>query len=125
MVHVVCRGGRARKQQAIAEQVTSRGGAYFDSVNLTNGSPLFGKKQTLGIRDKHISGYITIDGKEVASCVQCVHCGGHYIPRPGSGIKRGYCLNCQGPLCGGPRCRECIPFQKKLEMQAKGIPVII
>lgn len=48
--------------------------------------------------------------------LQCVHCGGHWECRPGSGKTRGFCMNCNGPICG-PKCRECIPHEKWLEIQ--------
>ncbi len=47
--------------------------------------------------------------------LQCVHCNAHWIVRPGSGIKRGWCLRCMGPHCGQAACWSCEPFEKKLE----------
>lgn len=54
--------------------------------------------------------------------VQCVHCGGHFtMPSFGSDpeskknrIGRGFCMNCNGFVCG-PRCAECKPFERWLE----------
>lgn len=46
--------------------------------------------------------------------LQCVHCGGHWIPRPGSGMVRGFCTRCNGPICG-PGCAECVPEEQMLE----------
>lgn len=49
--------------------------------------------------------------------VQCVHCQKHWAIEPGSGKRRGYCLNCGGPTCGARPCEEhCIPAEKMLEM---------
>lgn len=45
---------------------------------------------------------------------QCVHCGGHFIMRKGSGKTRGFCMVCNGIICG-PRCAECKPFERWLE----------
>lgn len=53
--------------------------------------------------------------------LQCVHCGGHWIPLPGSGRVRGFCQRCMGPVCG-PGCAECIPEEQMLENIEKGRP---
>lgn len=55
------------------------------------------------------------------STLQCCHCGGHWIPKPGSGIVRGWCMNCNGPVCG-PGCADCVPTEVLLESMEKGIP---
>lgn len=40
--------------------------------------------------------------------LQCKHCGGHWQLQPGSGKIRGWCKNCEGPLCGEKKCMsEC------------------
>lgn len=52
---------------------------------------------------------------------QCVHCGAHWIPKPGSGTIRGWCGNCAGFVCG-PRCKECVPVEQYLENIEKGRP---
>ncbi len=46
--------------------------------------------------------------------LQCVHCGGHWVPRPGSGIQRGWCSRCNGPICGAG-CVDCVPTEQLLE----------
>ena len=47
----------------------------------------------------------------------CIHCQFHWIIRPGSGISRGFCHNCNGPTCGKMKCEtECVPFEKALEL---------
>lgn len=51
--------------------------------------------------------------------MQCVHCGAHWYIDPGSGIQRGWCMNCNGPTCGKKECCECIPFMKKIETAEK------
>ena len=53
--------------------------------------------------------------------LQCVHCGAHWVVRPGSGRVRGWCLKCCGPTCGQGRCDECIPVEKKLDQTEGGI----
>ena len=52
----------------------------------------------------------------------CVHCGGHWLPRPGSGNVRGWCGNCAGPVCG-PGCAACVPAEVLLENIEEGRPL--
>lgn len=54
--------------------------------------------------------------RQVFDTLQCVHCNGHFPVKPGSRQRRGFCVNCMGPLCGAPQCGVCIPFEKKLEL---------
>ena len=65
------------------------------------------------VRKPH--GSIQLDGQEVAVTLQCPHCGGHFVSRTGSGVKRSYCLKCAAVTCGGPQCRECNPWEKQME----------
>lgn len=51
--------------------------------------------------------------------LQCVHCNAHWNVEPGSGKKRGWCILCHGPHCGGKNCWTCVPFEKKLERWEK------
>src|SRR5262249_2008331 len=37
---------------------------------------------------------------------QCVHCQFMWEYRPGSGIRRGFCLRCNGWLCGREVCAQ-------------------
>ena len=60
------------------------------------------------------NGHLIVDGKEVADTLQCVHCGSHWIPVEGSGIIRGKCYRCRGPICG-PQCIECVPQEQWME----------
>lgn len=63
-------------------------------------------------------GHITISGPDgviEADTLQCVHCGGHWRVEPGSGKLRGFCANCNGPVCG-PSCADCVPFEKQMEI---------
>jgi len=47
------------------------------------------------------------DGKtEVGETRQCAHCQYVWTYQPGSGAKRGYCLNCHGLLCMRLECHE-------------------
>lgn len=76
-------------------------------------------------RVRHDAGYIVINdpGSDIpileVDTLQCVHCGGQWFPRPGSGTIRGYCQNCAGPVCG-PGCAECVPTDLYLENMEKG-----
>jgi hypothetical protein len=54
--------------------------------------------------------------------LQCCHCGGHWIPQPGSGRVRGFCQNCNGFVCG-PGCAACVPAEQLLENIEKGRPL--
>lgn len=65
---------------------------------------------------KNSNGAVVIDGKHVADTIQCVHCGKHWIPKPGSGKVRGWCVSCNGASCGDTRCMDCVPFEAKLEI---------
>jgi hypothetical protein len=56
-----------------------------------------------------------------ASTLQCVHCYAHWWPSPGSGIERGFCFNCNGPICGRD-CAKCVPREIYLENLEKGRP---
>ncbi len=53
---------------------------------------------------------------------QCVHCQAMWVKRPGSGIKRGWCFNCNGPTCSKQRCIEhCEPAEAFIErLEAEG-----
>lgn len=53
---------------------------------------------------------------QIGDTLQCVHCGGHWMPVPGSGRRRGWCYRCDGPLCGHDVCFTCIPEEKWLEL---------
>jgi len=59
-----------------------------------------------------------LDGgpSRVADTLQCQHCMKHWVVVPGSGRRRGWCLRCNGPLCGKPECMQnCVPFMAKVE----------
>jgi hypothetical protein len=63
-------------------------------------------------------GYISVvgDGPTVEyDTLQCCHCGGHFIVRPGSGTRRGFCMRCKAVTCGGVNCWECKPYQKLID----------
>ena len=54
--------------------------------------------------------------------IQCCHCGGAFVPQPGSGRVRGFCQNCCGFICG-PECAKCIPTEILLENYEKNRPL--
>lgn len=61
------------------------------------------------------SGYIIVDGQEVAHTKQCCHCGNHFVSIKGSGKIRGYCTLCNNITCGAPACDVHVPFEAKLD----------
>lgn len=69
-----------------------------------------GKPQSV----RNPSGFIFVDGQQVADTLQCVHCQAHFVVVHGSGKKRGWCLNCGGPTCS-PKCADCYPAEKQME----------
>lgn len=61
------------------------------------------------------------DGVTEFDTLQCVHCGCHWIIKPGSGRLRGFCMNCAGPICGLQGCMQrCYPFEKQLDDAESG-----
>lgn len=65
--------------------------------------------------ERHPHGVIFVNGKEVASTLQCPHCGAHFVSRKGSGHRRTFCLPCKAVTCGSPACDPCRPFLAALE----------
>lgn len=65
--------------------------------------------------ERHPHGLVFVNGVEVASTLQCPHCGGHFVSRKGSGHRRHFCLNCKGVTCGSPACIPCTPFVRELQ----------
>lgn len=57
--------------------------------------------------------------------VCCIHCGYTWAWQPGSGRIRGWCMTCNGLLCGRKFCREQVPCRHWLhgidQMEA-GLP---
>lgn len=64
------------------------------------------------------AGHIIIvgDGPKIeADTLQCVHCGKHWIVVRGSGIRRGFCMRCNGVTCGAHACEtKCEPEEVKI-----------
>lgn len=63
-------------------------------------------------------GYMIItspDGTVERDTLQCCHCNKHYIVRPGSGKRRGWCTLCGQATCGAAACATCVPFERRLE----------
>jgi len=53
--------------------------------------------------------------EQQADYKQCVHCQSVWKVEPGSGRLRGFCMKCNGPICG-PGCAECKgSFEKMLD----------
>jgi hypothetical protein len=70
-------------------------------------------------------GYAVITNPEARTqefdTLSCAHCGCHWQVIPGSGIKRGFCMNCMQVTCGSPSCHACLPQEKWLDRVEKGI----
>lgn len=61
-------------------------------------------------------GIVIVNGQEVASTLQCPHCGAHFISRKGSGHRRTFCMRCMAVTCGKFECDPCRPFAAECEM---------
>ena len=61
------------------------------------------------------AGAILVDGVQVASTLQCCHCGGHFEVVKGSGTRRGFCLKCGKVTCGAAECDPCYPIEKRFD----------
>ena len=72
--------------------------------------------------DRHYSGTILLDGQEVAQTLMCCHCNRHFLNVRIPGKQRGWCMNCNGPVCPNPVCDNCVPFAQWLENVEKGLP---
>lgn len=72
--------------------------------------------------------------------LSCRHCGGQFPAKPMKDVLarfytaeearqrqakgktlRGWCMSCQGPICG-PGCAECVPLEQYLENMEQGRP---
>lgn len=53
--------------------------------------------------------------------VQCCHCQRVWVYRRGSGVRRGWCMGCNGITCGSHACDVCVPFQQLLDNLAAGM----
>lgn len=59
-----------------------------------------------------------------ADVLCCVHCGYMWNYQPGSMKRRGFCMACNGFVCGHRACREkgCVHRHRLQEYLDKGIP---
>lgn len=67
-------------------------------------------------------------GREVqADTISCRHCGFTWVPKPGSGRRRGFCMTCNGFVCGRYVCERwgCVPGgqERHLDNIEKGLPI--
>lgn len=66
--------------------------------------------------ERNPHGVIIVNGQEVATTLQCPHCGQHFVSRKGSGHRRSFCLRCEAVTCGSDACISgCTPFVADLE----------
>ncbi len=71
--------------------------------------------------EPHPHGVVIVNGKEVATTLQCPHCGGHFISRKGSGHRRTFCLKCKAVTCGKFECDPCRPFADETGWSQNGV----
>ena len=71
---------------------------------------------------RRYSGTILLDGREVCQTLQCVHCQAHFLNVKIPGKVRGWCMNCNGPVCPKQSCDACVPFEQWLTNVEKGLP---
>ena len=71
------------------------------------------------------SGYIIVDGQEVAHTLRCCHCQCHFVSVRGSGHIRGHCLRCDAITCGRPECDTCMPWEARIEQEERAERQII
>lgn len=64
--------------------------------------------------ERNPHGIIYSNGREVATTLQCPHCGGHFISRKGSGHRRTFCMKCMAVTCGAAACDPCVPFVREM-----------
>ena len=65
--------------------------------------------------------YVGLDGTSVVKGIkQCCHCGTHWVPQPGSGKRRGFCMHCMGDVCSEACAQQCEPYEKKIEAMREG-----
>jgi len=58
--------------------------------------------------ERHAHGLVIINGKEVATTLQCPHCGGHFVSRKGFNVR---CVKHDARVCEKPSCRTvCTDF---------------
>lgn len=80
-----------------------------------------------GKYERHASGAVVVDGKEVGHTLRCPHCGAHFVSVRGSGKKRGFCRDCSKVVCGATPCMSHVPLSAWLEQQegAKDVAEIL
>jgi hypothetical protein len=83
------------------------------------------------------AGFVFDGNGEAGETRQCVHCGMHWNHKLKSRdsnepkVLRGFCMRCNGHICGAMECLQCIPAEAKLEIAegtrnptAVSVPVI-
>ncbi|SRR5260221_12610255 len=69
-------------------------------------------------KENGIFEFFTDLGSQFFKSLQCRHCGIHYQYVKNSGIQRGYCVKCGGPLCGKELCiKEDVPYEAQIEIE--------
>lgn len=60
-----------------------------------------------------------------ADTVACIHCGYNWVWQPGSGKRRGFCMKCNGLVCGRPACVQlgCVHREQLLDNIEAGKPL--
>jgi len=67
-------------------------------------------------KDDGVFEFHTDIGTQSFKSVQCKHCMIHWQYVKNSGIQRGWCMKCNGILCGKEECmKNCIPYEARIE----------
>lgn len=73
------------------------------------------------LRPKGHTWYSQEGGTVEHDTLQCCHCGIHWEIKPGSGIRRGFCVPCGKVTCGREQCDACLPMEKFIDCVERGI----
>lgn len=57
--------------------------------------------------------------------VQCCHCQRVWAYQRGSGVERGWCMNCSGITCGSRECDVCVPAEQLIKNLEAGMPFAV
>lgn len=70
---------------------------------------------------QHAQGILLVTDRETGRVLfegnlrQCIHCQNTWTYKPGSDVRRGFCVRCNGNLCGRPQCDTCYHKERRIE----------